>query len=321
MEATANQAAVNQTAGTMDFGGFVAAVRERLQARYPGCDVRTEPVEKNNGVHLTGIVILPEGENVSPNIYMEDFYRKYLDGETMEDIVSEASRLYEENRVQEDFRMPDVTDFDAVRDTICFRLVNRERNSEALKAMPHRQFLDLAITYYIPMSVSRNTSGRIAVTDKIFRMWQVDEETMYRHALENTRRLFPVELRALEEVMREVFSGGNAGAGAAPSKKTASVITHFPMYILRCVNGDQANAAAVLYGSVLREFAERNGDFYILPSSVFEVLLVPAPGPADSKYYSSIVREINQTQLLPDEVLSDNAYYYHADTGAIDVLE
>ncbi len=320
MEATANQAAVNQTAGTMDFGGFVAAVQERLQARYPECNVMAEPVEKNNGVRLTGIIILPEGGNVSPNIYMEDFYGKYLDGETMEDIVSEASRLYEQNKIQEDFRMPDVTDFEAVKDLICFRPVNGERNREMLKSMPHRQFLDLAITYYIPMTVTGRT-GRIAVMDCHFRMWGVDEETIYRYALENTRRLLPVELRSVEEVMREVFSGGNAGAGAAPSKEAASVITHFPMYILRCVNGDQANAAAVLYGSVLREFAERNGDFYILPSSVFEVILLPAPGPADLKCYTDIVREINRTQLPPDEVLSDNVYYYHADTGAIDVLE
>ncbi len=320
MEATANQAAVNQTAGMMDFGGFVATVQERLQARYPECNVMAEPVEKNNGVRLTGIVILPEGENVSPNIYMEDFYGKYLDGETMEDIVSEASRLYEQNKIQEDFRMPDVTDFEAVKGLICFRPVNGERNREMLKSMPHRQFLDLAITYYIPVTVTGRT-GRMTVMDCHFRMWGVDEETMYRHALENTRRLLPVELRSVEEVMREVFSGGNAGAGAAPSKEAASVITHFPMYILRCVNGDQANAAAVLYGSVLREFAERNGDFYILPSSVFEVILLPAPGPADLKCYTDIVREINRTQLPPDEVLSDNVYYYHADTGAIDVLE
>ncbi len=320
MEATANQAAVNQTAGMMDFGGFVAAVQERLQARYPECNVMAEPVEKNNGVRLTGIIILPEGENVSPNIYMEDFYGKYLDGETMEDIVSEASRLYEQNKIQEDFRMPDVIDFEAVKDLICFRPVNGERNREMLKSMPHRQFLDLAITYYIPVTVTGRT-GRIAVMDCHFRMWGVDEETIYRYALENTRRLLPVELRSVEEVMREVFSGGNANAGAVPSKEAASVITHFPMYTLRCVNGDQANAAAVLYGSVLREFAERNGDFYILPSSVFEVILLPAPGPADLKCYTDIVREINRTQLPPDEVLSDNVYYYHADTGAIDVLE
>lgn len=321
MEATANQTAVNQTAGTMDFGEFVTAVQKQLQARYPDCDVKTMPVEKNNDVHLTGIVILPEGENVSPNIYMEDFYREYLDGETVEDIVSAAAQLYEQNKLQVDFHMPDVADFDAVRDTICFRLVNRERNRESLKTMPYRQFLDLAITYYIPVAVSHDRSGRTAVTDKISRMWQVDEETIYRHALENTRRLLPVELRPMEEVIWELLLGRNAGAGATPPRQADSRLD-IPLYILHCAKGDQSSAAAILYDSVLREFAGRHGDFYILPSSVFEVILVPAgPGPADSKYYCGLVREVNQSQLPPDEVLSDNAYYYHADTGALDVLE
>ncbi len=320
MEAAANQAAVNQTAGTMDFGGFVAAVRERLQARYPECNVMAEPVEKNNGVRLTGIVILPEGENVSPNIYMEDFYRKYLAGRQIEDIAADVARLYEGHKIQEELRLPDVADFEAVRDTICFGIINRERNREMLKSMPHRQFLDLAITYYIPVTVTGRT-GRITVMDCHFRMWGVDEETIYRHALENTRRLMPVELLPMEEVIWELISEGNGNARAMPPGQADSRLK-IPLYILRCRKGDHTSAAAVLYDSVLREFAERHGNFYILPSSVFEVILVPAgPGPADSKYYCGLVREVNQSQLPPDEVLSDNAYYYHADTGAIDVLE
>lgn len=57
----------------VSFGGFVSMMQERLKARYPDCDVRTVHADKNNGVHLTGIVILPEGENVSPNIYRRIF--------------------------------------------------------------------------------------------------------------------------------------------------------------------------------------------------------------------------------------------------------
>ena len=33
-----------------------------------------------------------------------------------------------------------------------------------------------------------------------------------------------------------------------------------------------------------------------------------------------MVREINREQVPPDEVLSDNVYLYHADTGEIEIL-
>ena len=36
---------------------------------------------------------MQDGENVTPNIYMEDFYREYLDGRRMEDIEADAARL------------------------------------------------------------------------------------------------------------------------------------------------------------------------------------------------------------------------------------
>ena len=82
------------------------------------------------------------------------------------------------------------------------------------------------------------------------------------------------------------------------------------------------SAAALLYPDILRGFAGKHGDFYILPSSIYEVLLLPAkPEPADPAYLCGMVRAVNEEQVSPDEVLSDNAYLYHADTGEIDVLE
>ena len=302
----------------ISFEKFVSVMQERLQARYPDCKVRAVHADKNNGVQLTGIVIMPEEQNVAPNIYMENFYEEYLAGRQIEDIADAAAQFYEEHRIQEDPGLPDVTDFEAVKELICFKPVNGERNREMLKSMPHRQFLDLAVTYYIPVTVTGST-GRIAVTDRYFCMWGVDEGTLYRHAVENTRRLLPVELRSMEEVARGIPGEENSRTGL-PGQTDG--VPAFPMYILRCGKEGQATAAAFLYESVLREFAKRYGDFYILPSSVFEVILLPAvnPSPWDSAYYRSMVREGNRTQLCPEEVLSDSAYLYHADTGEIEIF-
>ena len=218
--------------------------------------------------------------------------------------------------IQEVPGLPDVTDFEAVRDLICFRPVNGERSREKLKSMPHRDFLDLAIVYYIPVTAAGGT-GRIAVTNRLSGMWKVDEGALYRHAAENTGRMLTVELRPVEEVLWEMLSEENGGIRWDEQTGGASGL---PMYVLRCGKRGQATAAALLYESVLREFAGQHGDFYILPSSVFEVILVPVGSFSNSPaYYRSMVGEVNRTQLLPDEVLSDNAYYYHAGTGEIEI--
>lgn len=301
------------------FGEFVSEMQARIQARYPDCKVRAVPVDKNNGVHLTGIIIMPEEQNLAPNIYMENFYEEYLAGGQIEDLVDAVVQFYEEHKVQEEISLPDVTDFEAVKDLICFKLINGERNREMLKSMPHRQFLDLAVIYYIPVTLASDSDGRITVTDRHFCLWGVDEDTLYRHAVENTRRMVPVELRSMKDVAREILLRENGGTSLP---EQTDDVPDFPMYILRCGNDRQATAAALLYESVLREFAKRYGDFYILPSSVFEVMLLPAanPSPWDSAYYRSMVREVNRTQRLPEEVLSDSAYLYHADTGEIEIF-
>jgi len=291
------------------FEGFAAGVREKLQERYSGCEVRTVNADKNNGLRLTGVAIMPEDRNVAPTIYLDGFYEKYLDGCPMDSIISEIASLYERQIPDVDIAIPDVASFEAVKNLICCRLINRERNRGRLVGMPHRAFLDLAVTYYIPTTVRVPFDGKIAVTGALMDRWGVDEDTLYGYALSNTRRLFPTELMPMEEILK--------GIGLEMPEDMAQIPV--PMYILRC--GENGGAAAMLFEPLLGEFADRYGDFYIFPSSISEVILL-APGNAcvDQDYIRGMVREVNRECIAPDEVLSDNAYLYHADTGTIEIL-
>ena len=70
-------------------------------------------------------------------------------------------------------------------------------------------------------------------------------------------------------------------------------------------------AACLLYDDLLKDFSEKHAsDFYILPSSVHEVLLLPAEGRKEDESLSAMVREVNRTQLSAEEFLSDHVYYY-----------
>lgn len=75
--------------------------------------------------------------------------------------------------------------------------------------------------------------------------------------------------------------------------------------------------AAMLCQNIFKKFADRTGyDLYILPSSVHELILVSADG-EDMDVLSGIVRTVNATQVSPEEVLSDHAYYFSRETGKI----
>ena len=302
----------------LDFQQFTEEVRAGMQEFFPDADIRVAPTEKNNGLVLTGLAIMEPGKRATPTIYLNGPYQSYRRGTALPEIIAEVADAYRGNSPEEDPEIPDMADFEAVKGLICFRPINRERNRERLKSMPHRDFLDLAVTYFVPVTVDSRKNGSITIKDQLFRLWQTDEETVYRYALENTRRMYPVTLQSMEDVIREMM-GDDAPAGLFSEKNGVPAI---PLYVLRCYRGDMSSAAAMLYDDILREFGRQHGNFYILPSSIYEVLLMPAgPGPADAGFVCPMVRDVNCTQVDPVEVLSDNAYYYHADTGVIDILE
>lgn len=52
------------------------------------------------------------------------------------------------------------------------------------------------------------------------------------------------------------------------------------------------------------------GDYFVLPSSVHEVMVIPDNGEADYRELRDMVNEINGTQVPPDEVLTGEVYSY-----------
>ena len=62
---------------------------------------------------------------------------------------------------------------------------------------------------------------------------------------------------------------------------------------------------------MLEQLAERiGGDYYMIPSSVHEFLLVPREREQDREELKKMIAEVNRTELPPEEVLSEHLYLY-----------
>ena len=295
----------------LNFQQFIGAVKAGLQEFFPYASIRVMPTEKNNGLLLTGVTIIEPGCRVMPTIYLDEIYCSYRKGIALAELVTELADLYRENRLKEEPEIPNILDCEAVKDLICCRLINRERNISRLEKMPHRDFLDLAIIYYIPVKISGRDGGQASITvlNEHSAHWTVDGDTLHACAVANTERLFPTVLQSIDEIIRKQWP----------------VDVQFPesgLYVMRNA-GSSGGAAAMLNSGVLRQFADRFSDYYIFPSSIHEVILHPINtwGVFVGKEEAcGIVTEVNSSQVAPEEVLSDNVYYYHASTGKIEIL-
>lgn len=61
-------------------------------------------------------------------------------------------------------------------------------------------------------------------------------------------------------------------------------------------------------------------DLLILPSSTHEVLLLPDDQARGYDFYKEMVREVNTTQVDPEEILSFNLYRYDRGKGEIEEI-
>lgn len=310
---------MNGTINNMkDFADTVkAAIEVSLGERF---EVEVREVLKNNDTRLSGITIRSEesSSNVAPTIYLEGFYSKYQDGKTISSIAEDIIEIYDAHKVDCRFDASMVTEYDRAKEKICYKLVNAERNKALLEDAPHIIVCDdLAVLFYILVSNDGEGTATITVRNNMSDLWGVSADELFELALANTQRLFRGTVMSMASVMMELLSDRLDEEGCKEFYDMVVSENDVPMYV--CTNTSKINGAGViLYENLLKDFAQKVGtDFYILPSSVHETLLIPVSDQFDVETLRAMVCEVNMTQVAPEEQLSDQVYLYSRECDEI----
>ena len=292
----------------MNWEAFIIEVKRLLGEQVAHDEkVKIQRVPKNNGIVLTGVCIVKKGGRITPTIYLEDYYESYLGGAQLEDLVTSILRKHRSLQSVEGADLQFFGDFEQVKKRIVFRLVNLERNKERLKEMPYMEYLDLAIVFYCHVSMEAESHASIPIYNKHMKMWNVDKAELWKCAKRNTQKLYPCQLIHIEQMVREMLQELDI------DDENSGGLLSVPMYIL--TNKYRLNGAAViLYKNVLQDFSKAcKGDFYLLPSSIHEVILIPANTCSSLEEMTEMVQEVNETQVEAEELLADHAYYYSSE--------
>lgn len=299
----------------MEYLQFLGEIRERVEARLGGKvtgEVCTST--KNNGVQVTGLMLKNEEERVAPNFYLENQFIEWMRGlRTLEEISEKLCDAYQQE-IERSRNLLSAIQFswEEFRDNVFLRLINQEKNMELLESIPHRKFLDLAVVYYYSVRISDDVAGSMIITNEHLEMLGITEEELYDTAKNNGDKFQPARIRRMEDLLYEL--GRKVGVEVLKTE------TDQPML---CVMTNTKN----LFGAVAMTFAEElecfsmqiENSFYLLPSSVHEVILVPDCKDFSRDYFKNMVMEINATQVDATEVLSDNIYYYDRETKQITI--
>lgn len=293
-------------------------VKEFLPENFHTADIKLKVFEKNNNVRLTGLII-ESACNMSPTIYIDNFYKKYQDGTDINIILQEIAKIRMEYDVTDDFDVTTVTDFNKCRKKIMPRLIGAEENSEILKVRPHIRIEDLAVTFCIDLGENKDGLMSVPVQFELMETWNVTADQLYEIALENLTKADIGVFTPMREILfagmlselKEICDGDEEEA----RRKLDQMIPDNNLWVLtnkRRVNG----ANMLLDRSVMEDVIKEVGtDFFILPSSIHECIILPADSGMDSQQLEAMVCEVNETQVEKEERLSNSVYRYTLENG------
>lgn len=261
-------------------------------------EISISPIRKNNGITYQGLHIRAKQESISPSIYLEDYYAYYQRGEDLEAIIKRIREEYVWAMEKVSSYHLNLSRFEYIKDRIIYRLVNYEKNKEILEECPYIRLYDLAVTFRWIAHSDEDGISTALITKQELEMWRISLHELLLAAQRNTRRLFPPRIMDLNRLLQQM------------GKDMSAFEMSLPMYVM--TNEQQINGATVLiYDNVLEEFArQKNTSFFILPSSIHEMILVPAEDFGDPAGLTEMVKEANHSIVALGDILSDTVYYY-----------
>lgn len=293
----------------MKYQEFIENIKEYITTHVDSSQkVIIQPVVKNNGTVYDGLIIIDPILNISPTIYLNPYYHRYLNGVSMEDIYDDILTTYEENLPKEDFDISIFKDFTKAKDHIIIKLVNYSRNLELLQDIPHVRFHDLAIIFVVGVCDFMQEYATILIHNHHLPLWDITSKELYQIAMKNTPKLLPYKFEHMEKMLEHLIDSPLPFSSGLPmSVLTNQVKIH--------------GASCITYPGVLKELANTLDDnLIIIPSSIHEVLILPEKSINEDyqlKDFTDMIMEINETQLTDDEILSDHAYLYDKETEQI----
>lgn len=255
---------------------------------------------------LTGIALHLPGCSSVPVVCLDDM----PDNATAEDIANIAATTFQEalRSFKELPILPEMTK-ENILENVVLQALSRKRNRQLLKSHPHITLLDLAGIFRIPVGpYKRNSLSTMLITNQILEKLELSVEELTEAARRNTVQKFGIEFSnahrmGLCSLLRHPWT---------PEPFETASMSESGLYVLS--TGIRVNGAAlILLPDILEKIGEKAGmDYYLIPSSIHELLIARDDGLVTPKMLKELVYEGNRTDavITAEDVLSDNIYFY-----------
>ena len=287
----------------MDYEQFKVAFAEDLKTNLQKlgieADVSEHHIEKLNDSY-DALSVTPKGSSIGVNANLDEIFHAIERGRDYNEVLSGvAESLKGSLEHMPKLQVSDLTNYAEMKNKLAMEVVSAERNAKMLQNVPHEQMEDIAVVYRLVLNSSKGASSTVLVTNDLMDKFGITHEQLHDDAMKNAPLIRPAEIKGMEETLNEM----QGGPALEPDPDEILFVAGVP---------DQSHGAAVIaYPNFFEDAAEKlGGDYFIIPSSIHEVLLVKDTGEMNSRDLAAMIKEVNATEVAPEDVLTDHAYHY-----------
>lgn len=279
-------------------------LKDALEAKgYGKVEVAFEQTNKVNQSY-EAIVVKPEGGTIGASLKVESIFEHYnITGDYDAALSKAANTFAEAIDNMPKYGTQELSSYEKMKDKLAIEVIPADRNENLLQRIPHKLMEDMAIVYRIILDRTEDGTNTILVTNNLINQMGVTPEQLHQDALENAQKIRPAELNTLRDTLVELV--GPEMVSFMDEDGPESKI------FVATVDDKMHGAGVIAYQEFMNEVSEKvGGDFYIIPASVHEVLIVPDLPNMDIKSMEDMIHTVNATELRPEDILSEKLYHY-----------
>lgn len=258
-----------------------------------------------------GIIITCPGKKESPVIYLDDAWQMRLDGYSVAETAQWAVQSL--RNIPDD--IPAISEINAAnaRHNLYCAVVNAEANQDLLDHCVYEKLEDLAVIARYRMGANAS----MAVTDDMCScLLHMTSSEVMEIAKANTERQ---EYQCIN--LSEMISGLMRQAGLPDEYEEERSLSQPQAYVV--TNTSMVDGAAAVTSEKAMQLAHDTlgEDFYILPSSRHEIIVIAESDVQNPEFLEGMVRDINRAEVAATDRLSDHIYRYDSTRRRVNLVD
>ncbi|WP_051524512.1 DUF5688 family protein [Pseudobutyrivibrio sp. MD2005] len=280
-------------------------------------EITIQPNEKLNQSY-DALTVRPDGSTLGVSLNFTKIAEEYENRGNYDSLVDAVAKRIEnglENAPFVDSKA--LTDYEQMKDKLTIELVGAEKNASLLEKIPHKDMENMAIVYRFVMGSDDSGVQTILVTNNMLEAMNITPEQLHNDAMANAPEVRPAEIKIMRDTLAEMLGpDADMMLQFIPADGPESQI------YVATVEDKVHGVGVIAYPNFLEDVADKlDGDFYVLPSSIHEVIIVPDRGEMDASVLMDMVKQVNSTEVLPEDVLSYSVYHFDSQDNVFELAE